>query len=320
MSTSEKMQLDVWKGDWGLASIDTECLQVLAYARFNGIPLQVKATNNPFKTPNGRLPVLRTKHTSLDKVSEIIQYLKKTNFDSSSANNSKEYAEFIAYDTMLKDKLYPAMQFIWWLDQTNLNELVRPWYCKAVPFPLNYYYPSKFENQAKTVIETLYPTEDNMTVIENKVYSEAQKCLTSLSTRLGDSKYFLGQSHTMLDAVVYSYLAPLLKTPLVNPPLQNHLKACTNLVTFVTHISQKYFRDEYQQYEKVKSENNVKRMRKDSYTEFPNKRRDQVLAGIFAAAAMIGYAVLTGKLEVPIKDNKMINQAEEYIIEDEVDE
>ncbi|XP_015175035.1 PREDICTED: metaxin-1, partial [Polistes dominula] len=307
MSTSDKMQLDVWKGDWGLPSIDTECLQVMAYARFNGIPLQVKATNNPFKTSNGRLPVLRTKHTCLDKVSEIILYLKKTNFENSE-NGSKEYAEFIAYDTMLKDKLYPAMQFIWWLDQANLNELIRPWYCKAVPFPFNYYYPSKFENQAKAVIETLYPMEDNMTVIGNKVYSEAQKCLTSLSTRLGNSKYFLGQSHTMLDAVVYSYLAPLLKTPLVNPSLQNHLKACTNLVNFVTHISQKYFRDEYIQYEKIKSENNINKMRKDSYLEFPNKRRDQVLAGIFAFVAMVGYALLTGKLEVPIKDKKMINE------------
>lgn len=138
------------------------------------------------------------------------------------------------------------------------------------------------------------------------MYSEAQKCLTALSTRLGNSKYFLGQSHTMLDAVVYSYLAPLLKTPLVNPPLQNHLKACTNLVDFVTHISQKYFRDEYQQYEKVKSENNVNQMRKDSYTEFPNKRRDQVLAGIFAAVAMIGYALLTGKLEVNYRNPRKL--------------
>ncbi|KAK2579233.1 hypothetical protein KPH14_008202 [Odynerus spinipes] len=306
MSTSEKLQLDVWKGDWGLASIDTDCLQVLAYARFNGIPLKVNATNNPFKTPNGQLPVLRTKFTSLDKVNDIIQYLNKLNYNTSKSD-STEHGEIIAYSILLKDKLYPAMQFIWWLDQKNLNELIRPWYCQAVPFPFNYYYPSKFENQAKTMIETLCPTEDNMAVIENKVYSEAQKCLTSLSIKLGDSKYFLGSSPTLLDAIVYSYLAPLLKTPLPNPPLQNHLMACTNLVKFVTRISQKYFRDEYQQYERIKAEENAKKNRKDSQTEFPNKRRNQILAGLFAVVAMVGYALLTGKLEVPIKDNKTIN-------------
>ncbi|KAI4497147.1 hypothetical protein M0802_007631 [Mischocyttarus mexicanus] len=280
---SERVQLDAWKGDWGLPSVDIECLQVMAYARFSGIPLQIQATNNPFKTSNGRLPVLKTKHSSLDKINEIMLYLKKINVNLVTENGSKEYAEFIAYDTMLKDKLYPAMQFIWWLDQANLNELIRPWYCDAV-------------------------------------YSEAQKCLTSLSTRLGDSKYFLGQSHTMLDAVIYSYLAPLLKAPLVNPPLQNHLKACTNLVNFVTHISQKYFREDYNHYEKIKNEDNIRKMRKDSFSEFPNKRRDQVLAGLFAVVAMVGYALLTGKLEMPIKDKKMINEDEGFILNEDEDE
>lgn len=263
---------------------------------------------------------MRTRFTSLDKVSEIIQYLSKKNFSSTSESNSKEYAEITAYGTMLKDKLYPAMQFIWWLDQTNLNELIRPWYCKAVPFPLNYYYPSKFENQAKAVIETLYLTENDVTAIENKIYSEAQKCLTSLSSKLGDSEYFLGPLPTMLDAIVYSYLAPLLKTPLPSPPLQNHLKKCTNLVKFVTRISQRYFRDEYLQYEKTKVEDNTKKVRKDSQTEFPNKRRNQMLAGLFATVAMLSYALLTGKLEVPIKDNKTITQAEEYILDEDEDD
>lgn len=29
MSNAEVLQLDVWKGDWGLPSVDIECLQVL---------------------------------------------------------------------------------------------------------------------------------------------------------------------------------------------------------------------------------------------------------------------------------------------------
>ena len=73
------------------------------------------------------------------------------------------------------------------------------------------------------------------------MYSDAEKCLTLLSNRLGDSKYFFGNQPTSLDAIVYSYLAPLLKTPFPNSTLQNHLKACTNLVTFVARISQKYY-------------------------------------------------------------------------------
>lgn len=56
-----------------------------------------------------------------------------------------------------------------WIDKKNLDELVRPWYCKALPFPLNFYYPGKFERQAQSLIQSLYPVEDNINIIENEV-------------------------------------------------------------------------------------------------------------------------------------------------------
>lgn len=50
-----------------------------------------------------------------------------------------------------------------------MNELIRPWYCKAMPFPFNFYYPGKFERQARVIFEALYPVEDDISIIENKV-------------------------------------------------------------------------------------------------------------------------------------------------------
>jgi metaxin len=41
-----------------------------------------------------------------------------------------------------------------------------------------------------------------------------------------------------------------LKSPLPNPSLQNHLKACTNLVAFVGRVSQNYFPQIAFEYEK----------------------------------------------------------------------
>lgn len=121
-----------------------------------------------------------------------------------------------------------------------------------------------------------------------------------LSTRLGDRDFFYGQQPSTIDAIVYSYLAPLLKTPLPNPVLQNHLKACTNLVKYVSRISQRYFENEYQTYEKHKAEKNAERSRRDSESEFPNKRRNQILAALVATVAMTGYALSTGIVEVKI--------------------
>lgn len=119
-----------------------------------------------------------------------------------------------------------------------------------------------------------------------------------LSTRLGDRDYFYGQRPNTIDAIIYSYLAPLLKTPLPNPILQNHLKACTNLVKYVLRISQKYFKSEYQNYEKDQAEEKTEKLEKDSESEFPNKRRNQFLATFIAALAMSAYALSTGIVEV----------------------
>lgn len=41
-----------------------------------------------------------------------------------------------------------------------------------MPFPFNFYYPGKFERQAHNMFVTLYPLEDNITAIENKVMIE----------------------------------------------------------------------------------------------------------------------------------------------------
>ncbi|XP_053976637.1 metaxin-1 isoform X1 [Hylaeus volcanicus] len=293
----EVLELSVWKGDWGLPSIDVECLQILAYAKFNGISLKVNTSGNPFNALNGRLPVLKSSSGTFDTVKEIVQYFREKNYNTESELTEKECAIVVAYDVMLKEKLLPAIKFIWWLDKKNLDELIRPWYCKALPFPLNFYYPGKFERQTREMFDTLYPNEDSVDAIENQVYSEAQKCLTLLSTRLGDLEYFFGEKPTILDAIIYSYLALLLKVPLPNPALQNHLKACTNLVKYVSRISQRYFEYEYHNYEQRKAEENSQKMKSDSENDVPNKRWNQFLAGIFATLAMVGYAISTGIVE-----------------------
>ncbi|XP_003701385.1 metaxin-1 isoform X1 [Megachile rotundata] len=310
----EQFELSIWKGDWGLPSIDPECLQVLVYAKFSNIALKINKSSNLFKTPNGRLPVLKSNNITLDKVKDIIGYLRENHYNTEYTLKRKECAKILAYDVMLKQKLFPALQFIWWVDQRNLNELIRPWYCKAIPFPFNFYYPSKFEQEARSMFEALYAREDDMAAIEYKVYSEARKCLTMLSESLGDSNYFFGSEPTELDAIVYSYLAPLLKVPLPNPALQNHLKDCKNLVSFIARISERCFSHDCQEY---KAKETAESMGNYSEGEFPHKRRNQILAGLFTVLAMTSYVLSTGIIKVSIKEDEITDLRTKDIIDDE---
>ena len=76
-----------------------------------------------------------------------------------------------------------------------------------------------------------------------QVYSEAEKCLKTLSDRLGESEYFFGNRPSSFDAIVFAYLAPLVKAPFPNSTLSNHVKGIANLSRFVARISQKNFRN-----------------------------------------------------------------------------
>lgn len=152
---------------------------------------------------------------------------------------------------------------MWWIDSKNFVEFSRPLYAKLLPFPLNFYYPGQYEKHAKQLMVSLYPEEEDFSVIETavskldiiktgiicitgtlffgQVYRQAEECLSLLATKLGEKEYFFGQSPSSLDAVVFAHLAPLLKAPLPSAALQNHLKACTNLTRFVGRILQRFF-------------------------------------------------------------------------------
>lgn len=123
--------------------------------------------------------------------------------------------------------------------------------------------------------------------------------MTTLSIRLGDSDFFYGSQPNMLDLIVYANLAPILKIPLSTCSLQNHLRQCNNLVQLINRISQKYFAINLQDYERTKL-NETKRAPKAEDIDFPHKRRDQILAGVFATVAMTTYALSTGIVEVNI--------------------
>jgi len=250
------MEICIWSPDWGLASVDFECLSMIAYAKFSGAPVNIKETNSPFWSRSGRLPVFRsnnsedsnehTKHSTITDLKEFIAHLRRKKFSADYNLSPKQQSKVAAFTQLIEEKLRPALLYAFWIDAKNLTELTRPWYAKKLGVPQCFYYPGRFAAQAAEVIESRVgvDAEDvHRPDVESSIYRDAQECLTILSRRLGDSNpYFFGKAPSSADAIMYGYLAPLLKAPLPNPtPLQAHLKACGNLVSFVSRISLNYF-------------------------------------------------------------------------------
>merc|ERR1712071_739462 len=160
---STNMEIDIWKGEWGLPSIDVQCLQVMTLAKFSGAPLKINTTNNPLRTPTGSLPVFRHDDECLTKVGDISSHLRRTNHNSDYELSPKQCAEVLAYSQLICEKLSPALKFVWWMD-------------------------------AKHLLGSLYNDDEDLSVIETAVYKEAEECITLLAVKLGDKDFFFGQT------------------------------------------------------------------------------------------------------------------------------
>jgi len=271
----------------------------------------------------------------------VAKHLKSCNYSADYNLTGKQLSEAGAFINMIEEKLGPALKYIMWIDTKNHLELTRCWYGKHLPFPLGLYYPNKYEKETVRLIESLYAQHSefgeigNDTIVETSVYKAAHECLTLLSNRLGDNHYMFGRSASSVDAVMYGYLAPLLKAPFPNNSLQNYLNGCTNLVKFVVRISQNYFpsvvkrfddsqssKDQQQQQQKQQQQKSGQATQEDEEEEadWPHQNRNKLIAGAVAASAMAGYAYTSGLIDIVRNIEIRISDDQEYEDDDEENE
>jgi len=214
---------------------------------------------------------------------------------------------------------------------TEFSSVVK--HLKSCNYSADYNLTSKQESVK--LIESIYSQYSefgeigNDTIVETSVYKAAQECMTLLSNRLADNHFMFGRSASSLDAVMYGYLAPLLKAPLPNNSLQNYLNNCGNLVKFVVRISQNYFPKVVKSYDEQQLNKNKQSQQQhsggdsnatdDADEVWPNQTRNKVIAGAVAATAMMGYAYTSGLVDV-VRNIEIRFSDQEYEDEEEEEE
>ncbi|MCJ8728693.1 hypothetical protein PDJAM_G00007400 [Pangasius djambal] len=315
------LELFCWKGSWGLPSVDTDSLIVLAYARFAGTPLKVHKISNPWRSPTGTLPALKTKEDgSFSQPSKIIIQLRKQKYNADYDLSAKEGADTLAFISLVEEKLMPALIYALWIDPKNYVEVTRRWHAENISFPLNFFLPSRMQCQQ---LERVRLMRGNSTLeageeAEKELYSDALECMNLLSQRLGSNRFFFGDSPSSLDAYVFGHLAPLLKIRLPSSKLQQHLKALDNLTNFCSNILSLYFPDENR--EGIgQPASNVQEG--SDFDHEPYKRRKQLLSVLVAVAAMLGYALLTGIVAIEhVKEEGTTGHPASIELQDEEEE
>lgn len=116
---------------------------------------------------------------------------------------------------------------------------------------------------------------------------------------MGNNFYFFGSHPTLIDAVAYSYLGPLLKAPLLKNKLQAHLKKSKSLCIWIDRITREYFKNDWQTHicnEKKKLEESKQLM-----NIVPWYKRDEtknVVIGLLTLITMVIYSFKIGLISV----------------------
>ncbi|XP_069805828.1 metaxin-1 [Dendropsophus ebraccatus] len=293
------MELYCWKGDWGLPSVDLDCLTVLTYAKFSGAPLKVHKLSNPWRSPSGQLPALRTPDEGVVfHTNNIITHLKKQKYNADYDLSAKQGADTMAFISLLEEKLLPALIHTFWVDAKNYVDHTRKWYAETIPFPLNFFIPNQMHKRHLERLQLIRGESwrEDDEVLEKQLYMDAQECLTLLSQRLGAHRFFFGDSPASLDAHIFSHLALILYIKLPSGRLQQHLKSLPNLCQYCDSIVSIYFTRDGETFPRISPKSPT--AESPDCEEEPNKRRNQILSVAVGLLAMISYALLSGIVSI----------------------
>uniref|UniRef100_A0A8C8FFQ0 Mitochondrial outer membrane transport complex Sam37/metaxin N-terminal domain-containing protein n=1 Tax=Oncorhynchus tshawytscha TaxID=74940 RepID=A0A8C8FFQ0_ONCTS len=252
-----------------------------AYAKFAGAPLKLHKIGNPWRSPTGSLPALKTrKNGSLSQPSDIIIHLRKQKYNADFDLSAKEEADTLAFISLLEEKLMPALVYTRWIDPKNYVEVTRRWHAKHAPFPLNFFLPGSIQRQQLERLRLVRGDEELTAGEELELYCD----------------FFFGDSPSPLDSFVFGYLGRgvgphniLYMQYIVFNDI--YYITCYCCLTFEFHVShfflfifcaEGFSRKVSSQPEGGDADNE------------PGKRRKQLLSVLVALGAMLSYALLTG--------------------------
>lgn len=228
-------------GGWGLPTIDADGLAAIALLRFADIPFSISQGASRSMTAANVLPVVvfHNSNTSEPSVcaglaSLIALFTADLTLPDPNAHLTPfMIAESTAFATLVTARFAPARLHEFFVDDRNYDDIYHTLLEKETGFPLNRVIPFLRRRQIKAEIRD-QPSDSLM--------FDAGIALTALSTRLGDrGKYFYGDKPSVLDAIVFGYLASVMYVPLPNGNLRGQIANFGNLVSFVSRIRQTFF-------------------------------------------------------------------------------
>lgn len=227
-------------GGWGLPTIDPDALASMALLQFASIPFSICPGASPAMTSANVLPVVIFENSNASEPSvcaglpSLIALFTAdlTLPDPNQHLTPFMIAESTAFATLVTARFGPARLYEFYLNGKNYADIYHTLLEKDSSFPLNRVLPFLKRRDIKAQLSGRRP---------HALFFDAGIALAALSTRLGDRKFFYDEQPSVLDAIVFGYLAPVLYLPLPSTELRGQVAKFSNLVAFVERVRQHFF-------------------------------------------------------------------------------
>ncbi|KAL7270462.1 hypothetical protein RUND412_006833 [Rhizina undulata] len=231
------LELHVWGPGYGLPSIDPRCLATIAFFEYV-LPRDawtVVPSSNSLLSPTKELPAIRDGTTWIAGFRGIIEYVRQSLgiADIDAVMDEKERAECIAFSAFIETHGQELIDLSLYVSRPNYESTTRPLFSALLPWPTQYYTPSRLRaaaiartadlNITSLDFSTTPPVQEPTgpppptprtsiltsapTVAAFKLTSLSRSFLSPLQSRLGPNRYFFGDTPTTLDFLALGYLA-----------------------------------------------------------------------------------------------------------------
>ncbi|CAD5209360.1 unnamed protein product [Bursaphelenchus okinawaensis] len=306
------MSLYVSPSFYGLASVDSQSLQFLAAAQFCLYKVTVVHCRRKSDSPTGIIPSYVGENVQITDFLEFVDHLRRQHseiqLDSDLSDKDKILVE--GFDALLKTRLVPALEQLFWLDEFNYAAMASRMVSKTTAWPHYFFYLSKKRSEARKIVDRTGKMPEDLEL-------DAIKTLNLLASKLGASKYFNGMKPSSLDALIYGYLAPLYRLPMANDRLKLQLKALPNLAVFLETIGSIYspvtdedisdvkeFKKLMQEVDKAKKQVEKQKMEKrmkerEQQKQESTNNTNVIMFCIFSLTATILFGIHSGIIQLP---------------------
>jgi len=222
-------------------SFNPSCLKWQAYLKFHGIPFRTRLSNN-HASPTGALPFLLPAPKETSRPASPVPANRLAKWVVSQGGKEENLdMRLEAYTALIDHTIRSAWLYYLYLDEGNFEQVALPLYVASASssYAVRLSLARQLQSAAR---EELLKT--NTIIDPEELCRHAVEAFQSLSTLLGEDKFFLGQTTPgLFDASVFAYTQIILDDGLQfsNPTLKLALQQHLNLVRHRDRLIRGFF-------------------------------------------------------------------------------